>query len=327
MRHRNARGGRHRGRASEPRNHGPRDTRLRARDRLLVPPSVDEGVTSLEPHHPLALESARDDHPVDLFLCRGAAPGQLGDVDQLDVRRQLVEQFPRRQPVGAHDIGLAQGAPGRARRAATVTSSGCPGPPPTSTTPGARSSSCGVAIAPSRSPATMASRTPAERRGSRFASTATVTPAWRPTAGVHAVACLASSARTQNVRRCSDSSLTRAFTSGSSVAAMTYHAPSTSPGAYPRSNQVISPEPDSPSTAGVTTGETTTTSAPAAISRGIRRCATWPPPTTRTLRPARRSPEGYGGNSSFTPNLRCARGPPEPRSSNRTAPRPAVRRS
>ena len=55
---------------------------------------------------------------------------------------------------------------------------------------------------------------------------------------------------------------------------------------------VTSPDPTSPSMAGVTSGETRCTSAPAAISVGTRRWATLPPPTTSTLRPASRSPTG-----------------------------------
>jgi len=50
-----------------------------------------------------------------------------------------------------------------------------------------------------------------------------------------------------------------------------------------------------PSIAGRTSGETRWTSAPAAISCGTRRLATFPPPTTRTRRPASRRPEGYVG--------------------------------
>src|SRR5436190_17388855 len=49
-----------------------------------------------------------------------------------------------------------------------------------------------------------------------------------------------------------------------------------------------------PSTAGVTSGATTSTSAPAASRPVIRRCATDPPPTTTTRRPARSSPTRYG---------------------------------
>ena len=64
---------------------------------------------------------------------------------------------------------------------------------------------------------------------------------------------------------------------------------------------MISPAPARPSIAGVTSGETTLTSAPAASSAGTRRWATWPPPTTTTRRPASRRPEGYVGKSSIRP--------------------------
>ena len=70
-----------------------------------------------------------------------------------------------------------------ALRPATEMSSGSPGPPPTSTTPGVRSRWCRATMVPSRSPSRISSRTAALRRGSRLPSTATVTPAWRPTAG------------------------------------------------------------------------------------------------------------------------------------------------
>src|SRR5690606_35535420 len=73
---------------------------------------------------------------------------------------------------------------------------------------------------------------------------------------------------------------------------------SRSAGSNPRSRQASSPDPTSPSIAGVALGETTTTSAPAAIRAGRRRCATWPPPTTTTRRPESRRPDGYGGKSA-----------------------------
>ena len=91
---------------------------------------------------------------------------------------------------------------------------------------------------------------------------------------------MASSARTQKIRRASAPSLTASLTAGSSVAAMTYHAP-VEVGvleAAPVPGDLAAPA--SPSIAGVTSGETRTTSAPAASSAGTRRWATWPPPTT-----------------------------------------------
>ncbi len=122
--------------------------------------------------------------------------------------------------------------------------------------------------------------------------TATVSPPCLPTAGVNAVAASASSARTQKIRRSSARVPTRALTAASSVAAMTYQVSSRSASSNPRRTHVTSPDPTSPSIAGVTRGDTTWTSAPEAISVGTRRCATLPPPTTTTLRPASRSPTG-----------------------------------
>ena len=72
----------------------------------------------------------------------------------------------------------------------------------------------------------MASRTAAVRRGSRRPSTARVSPSYLPTAGVHAVAVVASSARTQKMRAASATSVTCSFTAASFVAAITYQVSS-----------------------------------------------------------------------------------------------------
>ena len=202
---------------------------------------------------------------------------------------------------GASRSATTTSAEASACRAATVASSGSPGPPPTRTTPAVVSRVVRAVRVPSRSAVMISSRTPADLRGSRLASTATVSPPWRPTAGVQAVPPAASSARTQKIRRRSHSSETRALVSGSSVAATTYHASSRSASSKRRSTQVISPA--SPSRAGVTSGETSRTSAPAPMRAGTRRWATWPPPTTTTRRPARRSPTGYGGASVWSPSM------------------------
>ena len=111
--------------------------------------------------------------------------------------------------------------------------------------PGGRAGA-GPTIVPSRSPSRISSRTAAERRGSRLPSTATVTPACRPTAGVQAVARVASSARTQKIRRSSAAALTRSLAAGSSVAAMTYQAPSRSAPRTRARTQVTSPRADQP---------------------------------------------------------------------------------
>jgi hypothetical protein len=95
------------------------------------------------------------------------------------------------------------------------------------------------------------------------------------------------SARTQKIRRRSASATMAVFTCASSVAAIAYQAPSRSPSRYSRSDKVI---PSIASTAGVALREMTCTSAPLAMSRGNRRWATLPPPTTTTFLPASRNP-------------------------------------
>ena len=182
--------------------------------------------------------------------------GQLGDVDQLDVRARA----RRAARAGASRSATTTSAEASACRAATVTRSGSPGPPPTSTTPGLRSWASAAVRWPSRSAVTMSSRSAADFRGSRLPSTPTVTLPWCPTAGVHADPPRASSARTQKVCRRSAAAATRALTSGSSVAATTYHAPSRSASANSRRTRVSSPA--RPSSAGVTSGLTSVTCGP-----------------------------------------------------------------
>ena len=137
----------------------------------------------------------------------------------------------------------------------------------------------------------IADRIAAERRCSPPANTPTARPSYSNVAGVTAVPSRPASARTQKIRRRSASSTTAALTSGSSVAAMTYHAPSRSPSSKGLSVNVI---PLIASTAGVADLEMTCTSAPVAISSGMRRWATVPPPTTTTFLPASRRPTRYG---------------------------------
>ena len=150
---------------------------------------------------------------------------------------------------------------------------------------------------PSRRAVRISSRSPAERRGSRLPSTATVSPSCRPTAGVQARGARPSSLRTQKIRRRSAAAETASFTRASSVAAMAYHASSRSAsleappmpgdlGGHPlqrRGDGRARPPPPRRRPRS---------------SAGTRRWATLPPPTTTTRRPARRRPEGYGGGAS-----------------------------
>jgi len=88
---------------------------------------------------------------------------------------------------------------------------------------------CGAGRLPSRNPSMMASRIDADLRGSCPVSTATVTPALRPVAGVQALAASASSLRTHQIRSRSASADTVAFAMGSLDATRTYQAPARSP--------------------------------------------------------------------------------------------------
>ena len=202
----------------------------------------------------------------------------------------------------------------------TVISSGSPGPDPTSATrppvlTGVPSSTAGVnggPFLPSNS--RTASRTPIARRGSPPPRTATVTGPCRVTAGVHALAAVRSSARTQKIRRSAAAALTAAAAVRSSTATWTSHAPSRSPGVNRRGSQCSRPASTWARSAGVSSGETSRTSAPASSSAGTRRVATAPPPTTTTRRPSSRNPRGYGlgdvGPVTSPPPRRSRTSPP-----------------
>ncbi len=122
----------------------------------------------------------------------------------------------------------------------------------------------------------------------------TLVPSAVPAAGVQAVAAAASSARTHQVRPASASRATAALTSGWPAQAMTSQALAQSPLAYARRRQSILPRAASSSSAGVTAGEISSTSAPAASSRGTRRAATAPPADHQHLPAAQPQAEQVG---------------------------------
>ena len=94
----------------------------------------------------------------------------------------------------------------------------------------------------------------------------------------------------ENVCRSSAPSATFAFTSGESVAAITYQVPSRSASSNSRASHVTRPAATNASSAPVISGETILTRAPDSTSRDTRRLATFPPPTTSTSRPPSISP-------------------------------------
>ena len=83
---------------------------------LLGPPAEDERVTALEPSYEPARPGPVDQCGVDLLLGHGPAVGDLADVDDLDVRGQLVEQRARGQSVGEHHVGFGEQLPAVHRR-------------------------------------------------------------------------------------------------------------------------------------------------------------------------------------------------------------------
>ena len=124
--------------------------------------------------------------------------GQLGDVDQLDVRAELVEQLARGEPVGDDDVGRGErvaGGDGDEARAR-------PGRRRPARRPGVRSWASAAVRWPSRRAVTMSSRSAADLRGSRLPSTPTVTLPWWPDGRASTpMPPRASSARTQKVCR------------------------------------------------------------------------------------------------------------------------------
>ena len=72
---------------------------------LLAPSPEDEGVATLQPHHRLAQQRPLHEQPVDLDLGHRVVRRGLAHLDDLDVRRQPLEQPGGPQPVGHDDVG------------------------------------------------------------------------------------------------------------------------------------------------------------------------------------------------------------------------------
>ncbi|TWJ27611.1 hypothetical protein JD81_01102 [Micromonospora sagamiensis] len=249
--------------------------------------------------------------------------------DARSTRIRLISSWVRDGPYGIFEASTSstsgcsssRSSPGTSRSATTtsasassrqprrVISSASPGPAPTRATCPARRRVPAVAsvrrgLSGPSSNARTASRVARERCGSPPPSTATVTGPCRVTAGVQALAANRSSARTQKIRRSAATALTAAAAARSSTATCTSHAPFRSAGRKRRGSQCSRPASTCARNAGVSSGETSRTSAPASSSAGTRRVATVPPPTTTTRRPASRSPSGYG--FTLTPPPRSA---------------------
>ena len=135
---------------------------------------------------------------VDLVLAEVVPVRRLAAVDHLDAGRQFVEQRARREPVDHHHVGRGDQPPpahrdqvGIARAAADQRHR----------PRGRRTDRPHRQLAQRRAPSEIASRSATARRGSSPPLTATVRSSRRTTAGVRAVPPVASSARTQKIRR------------------------------------------------------------------------------------------------------------------------------
>jgi hypothetical protein len=107
---RDAGGGGHTDRTGDAGHHGHRDACLGEGDQLLHAPAEDIGVAALEPDHELPGLGVVDQGGVDGLLRHEATVGDLGRVDDLDLRAQLVQEFARGEAVGDDDVGLGEQA-------------------------------------------------------------------------------------------------------------------------------------------------------------------------------------------------------------------------
>ena len=72
---------------------------------FFVAPAEDEGIATLEPHHDLACAGSGDEQGVDVLLGSRTATRDLGDVDDLNLWRELIQQRLRDETVGHDDLG------------------------------------------------------------------------------------------------------------------------------------------------------------------------------------------------------------------------------
>ena len=91
---------------------------------LLGAAAEDEGVATLEPHHPLVLQCQVHQQLVDLLLGQAVEPTGLADEAAIAAGRQQGEQGRADQAVIDHHIGLLQQAPGAQGEQAGVAGAG-----------------------------------------------------------------------------------------------------------------------------------------------------------------------------------------------------------
>ena len=109
--HRHVGHGGHGERAGHAGHHGDGHARLRAGQDLLETAAEHIGVAALEPHDEPPCPGVLDQQLVDPLLVHRPPVRDLRRVDDLDVRRQLVEQVAGSEPVGDDDVRAGQQPP------------------------------------------------------------------------------------------------------------------------------------------------------------------------------------------------------------------------
>ena len=255
---------------------------------LLHPAAEDVRVAALEPDHDPPGPCVLDEQPVDLLLRHRPPAGHLGGVDDRHLGGELVQQGQRRQPVGDHHVRLGERGAAAQREQAGVAGAAADQDHP----PGRRGRP------PARDGRVARARRP--RPGGR---------AWRRrgrvAVGVHRHACTARSARPRGPTRVGLRWRRRRARTGRAgalgvgrdgrvhrrVVGAGHDEPGVRevPGRRTAGATGSRPLAARSARAGVASGATTVTSAPAASRPATRRSATAPPPTT-TRRPRSRSP-------------------------------------
>ena len=108
MRHRDARGRRHRDRTRDAGHDLAVDAGFDAGEQLFGAATEDERVATFEPHHAFSLLRKGNQQRIDLVLRQRVVVRSFAGLDHLDIRRKLVEQSSWAEPIDDNNVGLGQ---------------------------------------------------------------------------------------------------------------------------------------------------------------------------------------------------------------------------